>query len=333
MAVRRRLAVVRTSLSAVLVMMVGTLGYVLIEGMGVIESLYMTSITVTTVGFKEVAPLSPAGQLFTIVLAFAGVGVILFSASEIAHVIFESDLRRVLGRRREVQMLKRLNNHIVVGGYGRMGEAVVDVLKERRVPYLVVELDPDACVELESEGIPYIQGDATQEEVMREARVHRARTFLACLSDDAHNVYAILLARQLQPEITVIARAVEEEAEERLRLAGADRVINPYRLGGMRLALTAIRPAVMDFVEASLPGGRELDLELAEVPVSPDSELAGKSLAGAEVRKRFGIIVVSLKRGDRSYFNPGPDEEMLAGDVLIVLGTPQAVQATEAACR
>jgi voltage-gated potassium channel len=314
-------------------MATGTCGYVIIEGMGVIEALYMTSITVTTVGFKEVVPLSPGGQVFTIFLAFAGVGVILFSASEIAHVIFESDLRRVLGRRREVQVLRRLDNHIVVGGFGRMGQAVVDVLKERNVPFVVVEVDSEACVELENQGCPYLNGDATQEDVMRRAQLHKARTFLPCLSDDAHNVYAILLARQMQPNITVIARAVEEEAEERLRLAGADRVINPYRLGGMRLALTAIRPAVMDFVEASLPGGRELDLELAEIPVAGTSELAGKSLATAEVRKRFGIIVVSLKRGEQSYFNPGPDEVMSSGDTLIVLGKPQAVQSMEEACR
>jgi voltage-gated potassium channel len=333
MSVGRGRAILRTGFSALFVMAVGTAGYMSIEGMSVVESLYMTSITVTTVGFKEVVPLSPPGQVFTIFLAFAGVGVILFSASEIAHVIFESDLRRVLGRRREVKMLRRLNNHIVVGGYGRMGEAVVDVLKERNVPFVVVELDSEACVELENGGISYIQGDVTQEEVMRRARLDRARTFLSCLSDDAHNVYAILLARQLQPNITVIARAVEEEAEERLRLAGADRVINPYRLGGMRLALTAIRPAVMDFVEASLPGGRELDLELAEIPVAETSEVAGRTLAAAEVRKRFGIIVVSLKRGDQSYFNPGPDEVMMTGDTLIVLGTPQAVQSMESACR
>ena len=159
---------------------------------------------------------------------------------------------------------------------------VVEVLRARRVRYAVVESDRDTVNLLEAERVPVILGDATLESVQRAANVAEAKAFLACLADDAHNVYAILLARQLNPEVTIIARAVEEEAEERLRLAGANQVINPYRLGGMRLALTALKPTVMDFLEASLAGADE-DLELAEIRVQGESELVGKSPAMNEI--------------------------------------------------
>jgi voltage-gated potassium channel len=198
------------------------------------------------------------------------------------------------------------------------------------VPFIVIEEKEENCRQLEETGIPYLHGDATQEAVLMAAHVERAKTFLTCLADDAHNVYAILLARQLNPDINIIARAVDEGAEERLRRAGANRVINPYRLGGMRLAFTALKPTVMDFIEASLPG-TSVELELAEIVVQPHSDLAGKTLAGAEVRQRFGIIVVALKRGDHSTFNPGPNEVMEAGDVLVALGPINALEQTEKA--
>jgi len=322
----------RSVLAGSAVLTLGTLGYALIEGQSIRDALYMTAITVTTVGFREAFPLSEAGKIFTIFLAFAGVGVILLIAGEFGRLVLQADLRRLIGARRDVQMLSKLRDHIVVCGHGRMGRAVVEVLRERKVPFVVVESNIDRCRQLEEDRIPFVHGDATNEDVLRAARVDAARTFLTCLADDAHNVYAILLARQINPEITIIARAVEEEAEERLRLAGADRVINPYRLGGLRLAFTALKPTVMDFIEASLPG-KSIELELAEIMVLPNSELAGKTLAGAEVRQRFGIIVVALKRGEDSTFNPGPNERIEAGDVLVALGSIQALEGIERASR
>jgi voltage-gated potassium channel len=268
--------------------------------------------------------------VFTIFLTFAGVGVILLIATEFGRLVLRADIGEMFGVRRDQKMLEKLNNHIVVCGHGRIGSAVVEVLQERRAPFVVVELEESGCRTLAEQQIPFVHGNATHERVLRDARVDRARTFIACLADDAHNVFSILLARQLNPEIIIIARAVEEEAEERLRLAGADQVINPYRLGGLRLAFTAIKPTVMDFVEASL-AGTSIELELAEIVVHPQSDLAGKTLAGAEVRQRFGIIVVALKRGEDSTFNPGPHELVEAGDTLIALGPPQALEQIEQA--
>jgi voltage-gated potassium channel len=313
-----------------LVILVGTFGYMVIEDATVLNAFYMTAITVTTVGFREAFELSSAGQMFTVLLAFGGVGVILLIASEFARAMLDTDIRRMIGIRRDLTMIKKLSNHIVVLGYGRMGHAVVEVLRARGVSFAVVDLDPDRCRNLEEEYQPVVRGDATQEAVLRAAATDRAKTLITCLADDAHNVYAILLARQLNPDLTVIARAVEDGAEERLRLAGADRVLNPYKVGGTRLAITALKPTVSDFIDASLSGS-SIELELAEVVVHPSSDLAGKTLAGAEVRQRFGIIVVALKRGEESTFNPGPNELIEAGDVLVALGPIQALESIERA--
>jgi voltage-gated potassium channel len=323
-------AFVKSVAAGLVVLLGGTAGYVAIEDMNAFDALYMTVITVTTIGFKEVFPLSTGGRVFTMLLAFVGIGVILLIASEFARVMLETDLRRVLGTRRELKLMKRLRNHIVVCGHGRMGRAVVDVLRQRGIPFIVVETDPERCSLLEDHDLPVVRGDASDEKVLASTNIKEARTIITCLADDAHNVYTILLAKQLNPRITVIARAVESGAEERLRLAGADRVLNPYTLGGTRLALTALKPTVTDFIDQSLLGS-SVELELAEIVVDPSSELAGKTLAGAEVRKRFGIIVVALKRGDRAIFNPGADETIEGGDVLVALGPLAAIERVEKA--
>ncbi|MEX1311099.1 MAG: potassium channel protein [Candidatus Sulfomarinibacteraceae bacterium] len=323
-------ALAKSVVFGLLVVLGGTIGYVVIEEMSAFDALYMTTITVTTIGFKEVFPLSAAGRIFTMFLAYAGIGVILLIASEFARAMLETDLRRVLGIRRELKLMKRLRNHIVVCGHGRMGQAVVDVLDQRGLTFVVVDIDPDHCRELEDQGKHVVRGDATDEKVLASTNIAQAKTIITCLADDAHNVYTILLARQLNPDITVIARAVETGAEERLVLAGADRVLNPYKIGGMRLALTAIKPTVTDFIDESLLGS-SVELELAEIVIDPSSELAGKTLAGAEVRKRFGIIVVALKRGDRAIFNPDAQERIEGGDVLVALGPIAAIERVEKA--
>jgi voltage-gated potassium channel len=330
--VQRRKVILRSTVLGLAVPGLGTVGYMAIEDQTALNAFYMTTITVTTVGFREAFPLSPVGQAFTILLAFGGVGVILLIASEFARAILDTDIRRMIGIRRDLTMIKNLSQHIVVLGSGRMGGAVVEVLRNRGVAFAVVDLDPDRCRELEEEHLPVVRGDATQEDVLQAAGIGRASTLITCLADDAHNVYSILLAKQLNHKITVIARAVEDGAEERLRLAGADRVLNPYKVGGMRLAITALKPTVTDFIDASLSGS-SIELELAEVVVHPSSDLAGKTLAGAEVRQRFGIIVVALKRGEESTFNPGPDERIEGGDVLVALGPTQALESIERATK
>jgi voltage-gated potassium channel len=212
-----------------------------------------------------------------------------------------------------------------------MGRYVVSAFRERSVSFVVVEDDLETCQELEEQGIPYIHGDASQPEILEAARVAEAATIIVCVATDALTVYTVLLAKQLNPEITVIARAVEDDAERRLELAGADRVINPYRVGGMRLAFTAIKPTVMDFIEGSIPGVGG-GLELAEVTVRRGSPLVGRSIVGADIRRRLEIIVIGLIREGHSSYNPNPETVIEAGDVLVVLGAPSAVEKVMEAC-
>jgi voltage-gated potassium channel len=323
-------AVLRVGLGALAVVAAGTAGYMVLDGAGLLDALYMTVITVTTIGYGEVFPLSSAGRIFTMVLAFAGVGIMLLLASEFARIVIEGDIQRLMGLRKDIRMVGRMDRHMIVCGYGRMGRAVVEILKQRGSRFVVVEQDTEKCQSLQEESIPFVQGDASQHQVMETAGVGRATTVIVCLPDDAHGVFTVLLARQLNPDVTIIARAVEEQSEERLRMAGADRVINPYRIGGMRLAFTALKPTVVDFLDSSLPGTKG-ELELAEIRIRPGSELDGKTIAGAAVRRRFGIIVIALKREDGSLFNPDPDTEMRAGDLLVALGTAEAIESIERA--
>ena len=245
-----------------------------------------------------------------------------------ARAILEVNLRRFIDKNRELTVIKRMSDHIIVCGHGRLGQAVAEVLIESSVPFVVVEESGKVCDQLEENRIPIVQGDATREEVLSAAGIQRAKTFLSCLGDDAHNVYAILLARQLQPEITIIGLAVEDGAEERLRLAGAHQVINPYKLGGRRLALTAIKPQMMDFIDASLLDSN-MELELAEITVRAGSELEGRTLAEAHVRRNFGIIIIARKRGDDTCFNPPSDFRMREGDILVGLGPLDALEQAE----
>ncbi len=323
-------AAVRIVVAVAAVLVTGTAGYMVIEGSPLLDALYMTVITVTTIGYREVVPLTAPGKVFTIVLALTGVGILMYAITAWASLFVATDIRKILGLRGEQRMIERLSDHIVVCGSGRTGQAVAEILASRNASFVVVDENPDCLERIQQHGILVHHGDATQKETLEAVGVDRARTVISCLGDDAHNVYAILLARQMNPSIDIIARATEEGSEERLRLAGADRIINPYRAGAMRLAFTALKPTVVDFLEASLPGV-EGNLELTEIPVSEGSSVAGRTLASANVRQRFGIIVVAILREGRTLFNPAPDMEIRPGDILVGLGPPDALEGLERA--
>jgi len=328
----RKRAVLRTSLAAAAVMMIGTIGFMIIEKLDFLNALYMTTITVTTIGFKEIVPLSPTGRIFTIFMAFAGIGTIFLAGTEIARAVVDTNLRRIIEKRRENSMIKHLAQHIIVCGHGRIGQAVTDYLGKAGTPFVVIDSDPETCSRLAEEDLFFVQGDATREETLREAGIDRAGTFLACLDNDAEDAFAILLARQLNPSLRIIAVAREETSTERLRLAGAQTIINPYQIGGTRLALAATKPAVMEFIEASLLGGN-LELELAEIRIEEGSELCNRSLADARVRSEYGIIVVSLKKDDNTIFNPDAGVLIEPNDLLIALGPPGALTKAAHAAR
>jgi voltage-gated potassium channel len=314
------------------IFVVGTAGYVLIEGASFGDAFYMTGITLTTVGYREVFPLSRMGQIFTVALALTGLGLLLFILTEAARSVLAGELNEVLGRVRRLRMLDKMTNHEIVCGWGRMGQAVVVELMRTGRPLLVIERNPEKVRRLISSGVPTVDGDATSEPVLRAAGVARARGLVACLNDDAHNVYTVLTARSLNPKLFIVARAGEENAEGRMQRAGADRVVNPYNLGGVRLAHMLSKPAVVDFLDVSLPAAGT-SLELEQVRLSPGSVLVGATLGESDLRRRWGIGIVAVRRGAQFFPNPDSDFRLQGDDILVVLGGRAGLENLELSVR
>lgn len=306
----------------------GTVGYRFVEDASWWDAFYMTVITLTTVGYEEVFPLSRTGEFFTVGLLLVGLGILLFLVTEIGRAVLEGELQQAFGRARRSRMIERLKGHEIVCGWGRMGHSVVQELRRGQRPFVVIEKNPDKARRLREDGIYVVEADATSEAALLSAGVDRARGLVACLNDDAHNVYVTLTARSLKSDIFIVARAGEPGAEERLQRAGANRVVNPYFLGGVRIAHLLVKPAVVDFLDISrTPGGEELDLE--QVLLTPDGPLTGKTLSEASLRRQWGIAVVAVKRDAALLPNPEPDFSLRAGDVLVVLGRKDKVEAFE----
>jgi voltage-gated potassium channel len=308
----------------------GTIGYMLIERWSAWDAFYMTVITVTTVGYREVHELSWAGQAFTVLLLIGGVGAALYTFTLLATMVVEGGLPKGLQRRRQQRMLEAIKDHFIVCGYGRIGSIVAQQLQRQRVPFVVVERDSERLQKAVERGVLAVEADASQEDVLKRVGIDRARGLIAVVGTDAENVYAVLSARVLRPDLFIVGRAETEDATTKLRRAGADRVIAPYQIGAAQIAQTALRPAVVDFVEFATSTDN-LELAMEEIPIAPDSVLAHQSIVGANLRRRFGVIVVGIQRRDgRMEFNPEPDTAIRPGDKLVVLGRPETLKLLEA---
>jgi voltage-gated potassium channel len=307
----------------------GTLGYIVIERWSAWDAFYMTVITVTTVGYREVHDLSLGGQAFTVVLLFGGVGSVLYTLTLLATIVVEGGVEAWMRRRREARMLATIDNHFIVCGYGRIGSIVAGQFRRQGVPLIVVERDPGRCQEAIRDGFLTLEADASREDILRQAGIDKARGLVAVVGTDAENVYAVLSARVLRPDLFIIGRAETEDSSRKLHRAGADRVISPYRIGAIQIAQTAIRPAVVDFIELATSSDN-LELALEEIAIAGQSAFAGRSILAAGLRQRFGVIVVGIQRPDRKMdFNPEPDTTMRAGDTLVVLGHPDSLRRLE----
>jgi voltage-gated potassium channel len=316
-----------------LVLVGGTAGYVLIEGWSPWDAFYMTVITVTTVGYREVHDLSQAGQVFTTLLCVTGVGAALYTFSLVAAGVVEGGLRRRLKLRRLTKMIDGLKDHFIVCGSGRIGSVIADELRRQGVPFIVIERDPSRVKEILERGDMAVEADASREEVLKRVGIDRARGLIAAVGTDAENVYTVLSARVLRPDLFIIGRADSEDAERKLLRAGANRVVSPYQIGARQLAQTALRPAVFDFVQLAT-SAESLELAMEQIRIGDRSELAGRSILDANLRQRFSVIVVGIqRRGGRMEFNPAPDAVMQDGDQLIVLGRPEQFKALESAAQ
>jgi voltage-gated potassium channel len=309
----------------------GTLGYVLIEGWSPWDALYMTVISVTTAGYREVHPLSRAGELFTMAVLTVGVATVLYTFSFFMARLVEGDLQSRWARRRRERMLDDLDKHFIVCGFGRMGHIIAWEFARQRVPFVIIERDPDRMQEAVDLGYLAVEADASSEQVLRRVRIERARGFIAAVSTDAENVYAVLTARLLHPHLFIIGRAETEDARTKLVRAGADRVLSPYQIGGLQLAQTALRPAVVDFVRLAT-SSENLELNMEQVHISQGASLANRTIVDANLRQRFGVIVIGIQHADgRMEFNPPPDAVMHAGDYLVVLGRTENLRELEVA--
>jgi voltage-gated potassium channel len=307
----------------------GTLGYQFVEGWGWFDALYMTVITITTVGFHEVHPVSAAGRVFTMALALGGVFTAFYAAAEFIRAVLTGEIRRVLGRQRMESRLEKLSGHFVVCGFGRMGRLVAEEFSSAGLPFVVV--DRDAKV-LEGFAIPHgipLVGDATADDVLRRAGVERARALVTAAASDADNLFITMSARLISERLVIVARAEGEGAEVKLRRAGASRVVSPYTIGGHRVAQAVLRPNAMDFIELATRIGHS-ELQIEEVEVAPGSALVGRPIKASPVRSELGIIIVAIKKpGGKMAFNPAPDTELEAGDLLITLGHRQQLDRLE----
>jgi voltage-gated potassium channel len=311
----------------------GTAGYVVIEGWSAWDAFYMTVTTVTTVGFREVHTLSRAGQEFTVLLIFCGVGTAFYTATLLATLIVEGGLHRRFEQRRHSRMLESIRDHFILCGFGRIGGLIAEELHQQGVPFVVLERHPDRVRSVTARGWLGIEADASHEEVLARVGIHRARGLIAAVGTDAENVYTVLTARGMRPELFIIARVESDDAEHKLKRAGADRVISPYHIGASHMVQSALRPAVVDFVQLATSAER-LDLSMEQVRIRAESALAGRSIVDAGIRQKFGVIVVAIKRHDGDMeFNPAPDAVLHAGDELVVLGQPQSVKALEQTVR
>jgi voltage-gated potassium channel len=307
----------------------GTLGYKLIGGWDLFDALYMTVITITTVGFHEVRPLGTAGRLFTMALALGGVFTAFYAAAAFIRAIVTGEIRTVFGRQRMESQLSQLDNHLVVCGFGRMGRLVCEEFSAAGLPFVLIDRNPAVLQDFAiPHGIPLV-GDATADEVLKQAGVGRARALVSAAASDADNLYITMSARFLSEDLFIVARAESDGAERKLVRAGASRVISPYSIGGHRVAQAVLRPHAMDFIELATRSAH-LELQIEEAELGSDSTLVGDSLKTSPIKSELGIIVVAIKKPDgKMVFNPSPETMLEGGDVLISIGHRQQLDRLE----
>ena len=299
---------------------IGVVGYVVIVGMDFMDALYMTVITLSTVGYREVQPLGTAGQIFTIILIFGGFGIVLYSASLIAREIIEGEFQRTFGRRKVQRQIEQLSDHFIVCGFGRMGRIVCKELVAKPVPFVVIEQNPEALRNVEAEQFLVVEGDATEDQVLLQAGIKRARGLVSALSTDSDNVYVALTARELNSDLLIVARAEDERSERKLLHAGATRVVSPYVIGGHRMAHALLRPAVLDVIDLATHY-RSIELQIEEVQIPKGGVGVGATLQDSGIRETLGIIVIAIKKPNgEMLFNPRADVCIVEGDRLVVMG-------------
>ena len=309
----------------VVMIVIGAVGFRVFEDFGWLDSLYTAAQTVTTVGYGDLTPVTKGGRIFAIVLMLTGAGTVLYALSVLAQAVIQSEMVEAFSRRRRVKEMEKLEGHYIVCGAGRVGRRIIRNLQDQGLPHVVIESSETKMGEIDSPLSFLMIGDATSEENLIDAGVKRARGLASCLPDDAANVYVVLTARGLNPNLHIVARAVEEQAEATLIRAGASRVVAPTIIGSQSMARALLKPAVADFMDSIV--AETMDLVFEEIAIGPGSFLIGKAVKDASLAEGANVIVVAIRsKGGELEFQPKSDRTILEGDLLIVIGKAESVQ-------
>lgn len=311
---------------SLLILVTGTAGYMIIEDWRFLDALYMTIITISTVGYREVNQVGDIGRVFTIFLVLIGVGFTFYVMAAVVQFMVEGRVRIIMGRRRLDKQIDRLKNHYIVCGYGRIGRVLCRNLQRTPYDLVVVEKNPDLIPVMDKDGILYVASDAADEANLLKAGIRRARGLVAALATDTDNVFLVLSARQLAPELNIIARASQEGAKNKLRAAGANSVESPYEIGAASMAHRIIRPTVTNFLDLAFAHARK-DIQMEEIPVSEKSRLTNIPLKDSGIRQDFNLIIIAIKKPDGTMlFNPSFETALMPDDTVIAVGEEENLQ-------
>jgi voltage-gated potassium channel len=317
-------------LALVIIATVGVLGYMVFEGWSFPDALYMTVITLTTVGYREVRTLDTTGQLWTMALLITGVGTLFYAAVSSVELVVEGAIRGYFGRRRMEAAIGKLSGHQILCGYGRVGRQVAAEFAHDDVPFVVIDQDPEIVEECVAEGYLALLGEASDDGRLEEAGVRRAKGLVAAVDSDADNVFVVLSARKLNPRLNIVARASSDESAAKLEMAGADRTLSPYAVGGRRLASLATQPLIVDFLDIVTRGEKGIEFRLEEFGVPEDSFLAGHTIGELRIGERTGAMILATRNKEGTFdTTPSANNRVRAGDTLIVLGTREQISRLE----
>jgi voltage-gated potassium channel len=312
-----------------IIVILGITGYCFVEGWSLLDSAYMVVITLFTIGFEEVHPLSQAGEIFTMFIAVAGVGTAVYAGGKAVEIIVEGEMLGYQKRKRMNRKIREMKWHYIICGFGRVGHQVATNFEASGVDFVVIDSQRETIAELELRGIPYILGDATSDSILLEAGIKNAKGLVACSDSDVVNVYVTLSARALNSKLHIVGRAAFHDTEKKLMMAGADRVLSPYFLAGVRMAAMATRPVTSDFLDLVTHGG-QVEFSLFEMAVPADSAIAGKSLEQADIRGATGALVLAIRKPDGTFdLQPKASSLLENGSVLVALGTQEQIRGLE----
>jgi voltage-gated potassium channel len=303
----------------------GTTGFMLLEGLSLLDAVYFATQTVTTVGYGDLSPKTPSGRIFAIVFMLLGVGSVLYALTAVAQAIVKAEIMTGLGKRRKIKQMEKLSNHFIVCGAGRVGKRIIETLKKDKISFVLIEKDEKKVEELVEQGERVVIGDATSEENLNKAGVTRAKGLVTCLPDDASNVYVVLTARGMSPNLHIVSRAVEEEAEPKLIRAGASRVVSPIIIGSHSMSRALLKPAIADFMDSIV--AETLDLVFEEVAIESSSQYVGKKLVGTNIRSDLNVVIVAIRRkAGEMIFQPSGEATIEEGDLLITIGKAESIK-------